>query len=405
MPHNHPPDGPSGLTGDTEVLTTAGLAPVATLAPGDTVYTLDLDTGLTTPTPVQAIDRLAVDELVAIETRRADLRVAAGTPIPCTTRHVAEPRLIRAGAIGDHAAYLFINTWTQPVEPEPTQVDITTWLDDYEMCATFEAHGHTVRAALPTGCNPHRRNSTVGYCFDPATFTRHQATIERLADTVAIHAGPNHHRRPYRFAASDFLRLLGWYITEGSVYWSATSQTAQVKIAQQTPTHRQALTALFDRLGIAVHRDARRFEFGSVTFGRLLEQLCGSDSRTKHCPPFIWEWSQAAQRLLLEILLKGDGDARGTYYTASERLATDVLRLCVDCGIKPRYGRRGEMWRVYIRDVHDGFRPERHVRRLPATQDVYRLHLRDNRVVMAGRTGCFQWVGVDDGQEGSETGT
>ncbi|MFB6202661.1 MAG: hypothetical protein ABEI98_11720 [Halorhabdus sp.] len=385
-----------GLTGDTEVLTTDGLARIASLTPDDDIYTLDLETGLTTTTPIQSIGRTTVDELVAIETRRADLRIAPDQHIPFTTRHVSDPRLVRAGAVADRAAYLFVNTWRRPPAPEPAHVDITEWLgdDEYEICATFEAHGHTVRAALPTGCEPVRRNGVVGYCFDPPTFKRHQAAIERLADHVAIHAGPNHHRRPYRFAADDFLRFLGWYITEGSVSWSETSHTAQVQIAQATPSHRDAIAALFERLGISGHRNNERFMFGSVVYGRLLERLCGPTSRTKHLPPFIWEWSQAAQRLLLAVLLKGDGNARGTYYTASERLATDLLRLCVECGIKPRYARRGEMWRVYIRDVNDGFRPERHVRRLQSAEDMCRLTLRDGDAIMAGRNGRFQWLGV-----------
>lgn len=385
-----------GLTGDTEVITTDGLARVASLSPGDEIYTLDLETGLTTTTPIRSIERTTVDELVAIETRRADLRVAPDQPIPFTTRHVPDPRIVTAGAVDSRAAYLFVNTWRRPPTLEPTHIDITDLLadDEYEMCATFEAHGHTVRAALPTGCEPVRRNGAVGYCFDAPTFKRHQATIERLADHVAIHAGPNHHRRPYRFAAADFLRFLGWYITEGSVHWSETSHTAQVQIAQETPSHRHAIAALFERLGLSVQRNDRRFAFGSVVFGRLVERLCGTTSRTKHLPPFIWDWSQAHQRLLLDVLLNGDGNARGTYYTVSERLATDVLRLCVECGIKPRYARRDGMWRVYIRDVNDGFRPDRHVRRCPGRRPVYRLRLRAGHTVMAGRNGRFQWVGA-----------
>jgi DNA polymerase I len=396
MRHDRSASATRGLTGETEVITTDGLARVATLAPGTDVYTLDLDTGLATTTAIRSVERRVVDTLVAIETRRADLRVAANHPIPFTTRDISRPRLVRAGAVDGRAAYLFVNDWRRPPLPEPAQVDITDWLhdDEYELCATFEAHGHTVRAALPAGCDPIRRNGTVGYCFDPPTFKRYQATIERLADYVAIHAGPNHHRRPYRFAADDFLRLLGWYITEGSVYWPETSHTAQVTIAQETPSHRRAIASLFDRLGITVQQNDQRFAFGSVVFGRLLERLCGGTSHTKQLPPFIWEWSQASQRLLLDVLLKGDGDARGTYYTASTRLAHDLLRLCVECGVKPRYTRRGDMWRVYVRNVNDGFRPEQHVRRFHRPWTVYDLTLEDGAVVMAGRNGRLQWVGT-----------
>jgi hypothetical protein len=385
-----------GLTGDTDVITTTGLTRIANLAPGDKVYTLDADTQVTRPTPIRTIHTHRVDDLVAIETRRADLRLAPTHRIPFTTSHVSTPRIVRAGEVGDRAAYLFISDWTGPSSVGPSQIDLTHWLTDYEICALFDAHGHTVRAALPDTCDPVRRNSTVGYCFDPTTFKRHQSAIETLADRVAIHAGPNHHRRPYRFDADAFIRLLGWYVAEGSVYWPTTRTTAQVKIAQETDPHRQSIAALFDRLGIAVARNDHRFEFGSVLFGRLLERLCGSTSKTKRLPAFIWDWSAAQQRLLLEVLLKGDGDARGTYYTASTRLAHDLLRLCIECGVKPRYARHEDMWRVHVRNVNDGFRPDQHVRRLSRRQTVYALTLRDGSLIMAGRNGRFQWVGSGD---------
>lgn len=383
-----------GLAGDMEVLTRDGLSQVAELSPGTEIYTLSPLTGRAKLTPVQAIQSVAVDELVAIETRRADLRIGVEQQLPFTTRDVDEPRFIRAGNVAERAAYTFLAEWQTVPRTGPQSVDITEYLTDYELCATYDCHGHTFRAALPDGCEPQRRNGHVGYCFDPETFATYQTAIEAIAEEVTIHAGPNHHRRPYRFSIDDFLRLLGWYITEGSVHWSKSSHTAQVKIAQETSTHRRSIAALFDRLGITVSTNERRFMFGSVVFGRLLERLCGSDSRSKRLPALIWECSQAQQRLLLNVLLKGDGDDNGTYYTSSRQLAHDVLRLCVELGIKPRYARCEGRWRVYIRDVNDGFRPAMHVRRVPADEDVYRLTLRDHRCVMAGRNGTFQWVGV-----------
>lgn len=384
---------PGGFTGDTELVTAEGVGQIAALEPGTPVYTLDLSTGRTALTPVRAVECHPTADLVAVETRRADLRLHPDQRIPFTTRAIATPRVVRAGDVAGRAAYTFLNEWDLPARARPSEVDITDWLDDYEICATTDAHGHTFRAALPDGCTPCRRNSHTGYYFDAETFSRYQSAIEAAANTVTIHAGPNHHRRPYRFDANDFIRFLGWYVTEGSVHWPETSHTAQVQIAQETTAHRQALTALFDRMGIDVHRDARRFEFGSVLFGRLLEHLCGSDSQSKHLPSFIWDCAPAQQRLLLDVLLKGDGNARGTYYTASPRLAQDLLRLCVVCGAKPRYTRTGDIWRVYVRDVADGFRPAEHVCCVHPTQDVYRLALAEGTTVLAGRNGTFQWLG------------
>jgi DNA polymerase I len=397
-----PPDEGSALRGtdvgaidaETELLTATGPQPVRALSRGDRVYALDIERGVATLCPITAYRPVACDTVVRIETRRADLRVSAAQHIPFTTPDVDTPRLARAGTLGERAAYTFLSEWTTPSRPTRDTVDITDWLDDYEMCAAIDVHGNTFRAALPEGCEPCRRISHTGYYFDPATFTRHQAAIEAAADTVTIHAGPNHHRRPYRFDGDDFLRFLGWYVTEGSVHWSATSHTAQVKIAQETPPHRRAIAALCDRLGLTVHRGPRRFEFGSVVFGRLLERLCGDRSRTKRLPDLVWECSTRQQRLLCDVLLRGDGNERGTYYTASDRLAGDVLRLCVECGIKPRYARRDGAWRIYIRDVNDGFVSARHVHQADPTSTMIHIDVRDANALLAGHNGTFQWIGA-----------
>lgn len=96
------------------------------------------------------------------------------------------------------------------------------------------------------------------------------------------------------------------------------------------------------------------------------------------------------------MLIAGDGNERQTYYTVSERLANDVLRLCLELGIKPRYTVRKGVWQIYIREINDGFQPAAHLGKKEATQDLYRLTIGDYSVVMAGHNGKFQWVGVSN---------
>ncbi|MFC7138539.1 hypothetical protein ACFQMA_01660 [Halosimplex aquaticum] len=155
-----------------------------------------------------------------------------------------------------------------------------------------------------------------------------------------------------------------------------------------------SIADLFDRMGFVGHRDSCSFTFASKVFGRLLESLCGTGSHEKQLPPLVWGLCEDQQRLLYETLLAGDGNERGTYYTASDRLAGQLCRLVVELGLKPKWSKRQGSWRVCGRDVNDGFLTSRNVRRAESPGTLYRLTVTDFPSVMAGRAGRFQWVGV-----------
>ncbi|WP_123537855.1 Hint domain-containing protein [Halosimplex salinum] len=384
-----------GFRPDTELITASGPTRISELSAGDRVYAFDLTTHLIKLKRVTSVQQVTYDgDLVALETNRCNLHVHPEHRIVCRTIGQDELRIRPAEALEDYENYKLANDWRTLPGERLEEVDITDFVDDYEMCAETDVHGHTVRARLPEGCEPVRRNGHVGYCFDPETFEAHQEAIESIAAEVFIHAGPNHHRRPYRFDGDDFVEFLGWFVTEGSTTWPTSSDTIQIQIAQQDEEHRPAIRDLFDRMGFAGHTDSKSFSFSSKVFGRLLESLCGTGSHEKHLPAFVWDLSTNQQELLYETLLAGDGSECGTYYTASDRLAAQLCRLLVELGLKPKWTNRRGTWRVCGRDVNDGFMSSQNVRRVDSSGTLYRLTMKDYSSVLAGRTGIFQWVGV-----------
>lgn len=386
---------PGGLTPETELLTPEGLCNAEDLCNSDRVYALEPDSRLVKHKRVIAVESVTdADEVVSVETRRADLRVAPTHPVYYCTNALPRSRVTLARDLTDKFHYKFLNRWHSPQSRRLTTIDLTDLTDRYQARVNYDCHGSTFRSQLPEGCEPTRGHGHSGYYFAAATFKQFQEKLESLGTSVKICGGPNSRGRPYRFDATDFLRLLGWFITEGSVYWSNTRRTAEVKIAQETPRYRQSLRRLFDRLGLSVSRSARDFRFSSTVFGELLERLCGDTSGAKRLPWFTWELCSAHQRVLLDTLLAGDGNARGTFYTSSAPLAHDILRLCLELGIKPQYSRRGEMWRLSTNRVLDGFRSDRNVRVVSYDGSFVQLTIEDYPAVLAGRNGNFQWVGV-----------
>lgn len=384
-----------GFAPDTEVMATRGPTPVTDLGVGDQVYTLDPSSRLVKLKPVTGVKTVSVEsELIAIESRRADLHVAPDHRILYRTTARPRPRFLAAREFLNRSDHKFVNAWRRPPAPRLETVDITNFVDHYEICAAHDCHGHTFRAKLPDGCDPHRRNSHAGYYFSPETFKHYQDAIEGAATETRIHAGRWRTRRPYRFAGDDFLRFIGWYATEGSVTQNSGSDTEEIKLAQKHKQNRVAIAALLDRMGLEVTEDERGFRFSSKLYGHLLKDLCGTESRSKQLPAFVWSLPQDQQQLLLDVLIAGDGNDSETFYTSSDRLAGDVLRLSLELGMKPRYLRYRDMWQIYIRDVSDGFTSWRNVSRVSGGDELYRLTVEDYSTVMAGRNGRFQWVGV-----------
>ena len=383
-----------GFAADTEIITTDGPQLVTDLKPG--VEVLALNPTAKVVKPKRLVDVETFDspfKNIHIQTRRSDLLVAPDHRIPYTTRSIDRPRVTRARALTDREAYNFLNEWRPRSGPGLAQMDLTDYCCEYEINAEFDVHGHRVQSILPDGCDPCRQNAHTGYFFDPSTFDRYQNEIEALADRVAIHAGPNHWRRPYRFAGDDFIEFIGWFVTEGSVNWDPDSDTATIGLAQKDPQHRETIGALLDRMGLPVNRTANGFSFSSKLFGRFLERLCGPDAATKRLPEFVWDCTVTQKRLLLDTLIDGDGNEWGTFYTSSQDLAGDVLRLMLDLGMKPRYN-DGSIWEIHLSTINDGFKSSRNVSESFVDGPMYRLAVEDFSIVMAGQNGKFQWAGV-----------
>lgn len=384
-----------GFTDDTEVVTTDGPVCMANLSAGDRIYALSPSARLAKPKRLVEVRQVPFEgQLITISGKRVALRVHPSHRILYSTKARPDPRFTTARQLPTQEYYRFVNEWTTSTGRRLDKVDITDLVTEFEARAVTQDHGHTFRAALPESCEPSANNSHTGYYFDAETFNRYQSRIESVADEVTIRQGWKQQTTPYLFDGDDFIEFIGWFVTEGSVYRPEGKRTALIQIAQETEQHRRRIAALFDRMGLEVTVKERAFSFGSAVFGTILDALCGTSSRSKHLPAFVWQLTTTQQRLLLDTLIRGDGNDMGVYYTASEQLAREVMRLAVEVGVKPRYTCRDGIWRLYHSQGHDGFRASKNVSTAAADTALYRLTVEDYDTVLAGRNGRFQWVGV-----------
>lgn len=394
-------DGRGGFVPDTEVMSERGAIEVTELTPGDRVYALDPLTKLVKLKPVTEIHSSRYHGTVTdISARRIDFRLAPGQPFLYETRSKAPPRFRPAERLSEHEEYILINDWEMVEREAPETIDVTEFLDEFEACVSYDCHGHTFRAALPEGCEPIGRNQYVGYQFDGSTFKQYQSRLEELGTAVWIRDGTSHWRMPYRFQLEDFIQLIGWYVTEGSVTWKQNRDTAEIQIAQKKDEHRETIGDLLDRMGLEHHRQEKSFRFGSKLFGRLLEKLAGTYCDQKRLPDFVWSLPSEHQQLLLQTMLDGDGHEWQTYFTTSKQLARDACRLCTELGIKPRYAwreneSRRDICEVYIGRTNDQVTYSNQVSESLSSGPMFRVTIRDYPAILAGRNGRFQWIGAN----------
>ncbi len=413
------------FTPDTEVLTPEGVRRIPDLDVGDEVYSLDPETTEMEVKPV--VETHAYPdydgELVDIETSKIDFRV---TPNHRMLVRKNEQngitwdgyRFVEAGDLDRASNYQLPHDWDGPDGDRIDEVDLTELVDgEFEVWCNNDVHGHTLAAEVDWYPDKIVKNDVgeTGYVFTTDEFEEHRPYLEEVCSQFFVHAERGRKWIPRFYDGDDFLELLAWYITEGSVYTSEDKHFGEnfrgsatsVNIAQDAPVEEgiavdggdhAVIGELLDRMGLDYYVDDRGYQFTSKLLGEFLERTCGANSFEKRIPEFVFEASQEQKRRLLETLIDGDGDRQKNswrYSTASEQLRDDVLRLCAHLGLTANYTQDdGGTWRIYVtEDSKNTLRLHRSASRSEAEDGVYCVTVDDNHTLLAGRNGKFQFVG------------
>ena len=171
---------------------------------------------------------------------------------------------------------------------------------------------------------------------------------------VPLRAGSNlaYDFEPRPVAGDDFLTLLGWFISEGSLH----PQMDQLTIAQKKTRHWDKVVAAVDameRCGFPLHWHAQhpgKPEQGYVSvkskgLALWLAENVGYYQHERRLPALFRDLPECQARLLFESLMLGDGtrDPRagrtsGEYSSTSKGLADDVQELALRLGYRTSIG-------------------------------------------------------------------
>jgi intein/homing endonuclease len=158
-----------------------------------------------------------------------------------------------------------------------------------------------------------------------------------------------------RFKTEDFVRFLGWWLTEGSI--DKHGEFAyRVSIAQSrgNELYRKEIAETLERMGIAAYENSQGFEFHSKQLYTYLMSL--GHAKDKRIPADIKKLSPRLLRLLIETMLKGNG-SRNEFYTTSKSLAEDFQEIALKSGYaskltlerKKSFKGEEEIYRVSVR--------------------------------------------------------
>ena len=224
-------------------------------------------------------------------------------------------------------------------------------------------------------------------------FRENRAVIEEHADQLSLKYDRRHQETPLTVAMEDWLELLGWFVTEGSLDQSS----GRVTLHQNDAAGRDAICELLDRMEINYNTDARGMNIPNRYLVEWLETNCGDGYAKRHLPEWVFELDSSLLKIVLTTMIRGDGNQTesglGKFWTKSEQLRDDIVDIAVRCGHKPTVSKQSDgTWCVSI-GKRGSFKKSTNATVEEHDGDVYCVTAEDNHVVLAGRNGHYQWIG------------
>lgn len=149
----------------------------------------------------------------------------------------------------------------------------------------------------------------------------------------------NNQRVFVRFDTKKWLKFLGWYISEGSLYKSKSGYL--VRIYQSNKKNRKVILNLLKSLGLKPFECSRSVDFQSKQIYEYLKNECGKGTYEKCIPPWILELDKKYLSIILGSLMKGDGSVskqknrnakKYVYITTSKKLMSNIVELVLKLG-------------------------------------------------------------------------
>jgi len=210
--------------------------------------------------------------------------------------------------------------------------------------------------------------------------------------------------QPLHITGDDYAALAGWMVSEGWTVLRPQSlgrrgHRAVFGIAQTTAPGRATIKALLTKIGFRFREIRQGFEVSSLEWCHHWRDQVGVECCSKRMPPALRAASRSQLQQFWQAAMAGDG-SHGVYYTASPRLADDMMEVGLKLGFAPRLRSRlrlepggvvreqrlrgavargplGRAYEVRFRDGRDGWLERQYVAHVAYDGPVYCLGIAD----------------------------
>ena len=388
------------FTPDTEVLTPAGVRNIRDLEVGDKVYALDPETTELTVKPVAETHKYPDyrGTLIDIQTDETDFRVTPNHRMLVRSDTDADWDYTEAGALEADTRYELPHGWDGPDGQELETVDLTRFIDDYEIRVEMTAASKAVQTTLEDVSR--RAEADDAYILTDEQFEAHREEFVEETDQMAIRGGSGEPWIPRTYDGDAFLQVLAVYaatgtdVTEQNI--SEIERDRMPAITDGGQTSRRSEKACDRPASVPEQADEGR-QIASPAFSEVVQHLIETESSHRRIPELVFDTTDTQQRRFLETLVEHGGEHQPdgwSYTTPSEEFRDDLLRLCTHCGLRTRYAVDGDAWRVRaVAGTTPSFRMDRDGGQSTATEGVYSVTVAEHHNLLAGRNGTFQWTG------------
>ncbi|WP_255196833.1 DNA polymerase domain-containing protein [Halorarius litoreus] len=397
---------------DTDVVTPDGVRNIRNLEVGDSVYTLNPETFECEIKPVAETHTYEnqFGELHHISGNTHDLKVTENHRFLYSKERGWDDQSPEDFEFSEYSEIPSNERFAFPQhEPmsgdRPEQFDLVDEVDGGHVVVHSDDDLRVFRDRMPTAVTgeldlAHGGSQALGleqkvgkYLVPLSVYQGHRARIDEHADGVFLKYDRGHRETPLSFEMDDWLRLLGWYVTEGSL----AAEANRITIHQQDPDGRASIRKLLDRLGINYNVDDRGVNISNRYLQEWLSEHCGKGYADKRLPDWVFDLDASLLEPLLETMIDGDGSVTDSglrkFWTKSEHLRDAVVDIGIRCGHKPTVSEQSDgAWYVSI-GKRGSFKKATNATVEEHDGNVHCITAEDNHVVLAGRNGNFQWVG------------
>ena len=230
------------------------------------------------------------------------------------------------------------------------------------------------------------------YLIPIEVYRQNREQIEKHADETFLKYDRGHAEMPLSFKMDDWLELMGWFVTEGNF----VREVPGIVLHQRDPQGRESIRDLLERMDLNYASNETRFKISNQFLHDWFLDHCGDGFSEKQLPEWVFGLDASHLRHLLNTLIDGDGSRTESglnkFWTKSDRLKQDAVRLGVRCGEKPTVTKQSDgTW--YVSIGKEGSLKKANATTEPHDGQVHCITAQDNHTVLAGRNGHLQWIG------------